>query len=54
VPCRPADLDRLAVQQQPVPAEGGGPHSLDRNAGELRETPAGSNSPYPCKGAMKL
>jgi hypothetical protein len=34
--------------------EGGGPHSLDRNAGELRETPAGSNSPYPCKGAMKL
>jgi hypothetical protein len=44
----------FSASESAAGSHGGGPHSLDRNAGELRETPAGSNSPYPCKGAMKL
>jgi hypothetical protein len=32
----------------------GGPHSLDRNPGELRETPASSKSPNPCAGVTKV
>ena len=47
-------IQNLAIREADCRHISGGPHSLDRNPGELRETPASSTSPHPCEGATKL